>query len=323
MVEVAALTTWPREAPRSLPFHLPRTSPTAIRVPDEFAFLSALRAIATHPAAAGLADDTAILDLAAGRLILTSDTMVESVHYRPHDPADSIGWKLAAVNLSDLAAKGATPIGCLLNYALSGDAGWDRAFLDGLNAALTRFAMPLLGGDTVAMPKGAPRSLTLTAIGTAPARVPLRTGVRPGDTLWVTGTVGGAGFGPDGEPRNLARYLRPTPRLAEGQAIAPLATAMMDVSDGLLIDASRLAGASDVAIAIDLDAVPVAIPGLDPLEAAVAGDDYELLFSLPAGIVPPVAAARIGAASPGAGLTLTANGAAIPLPGRLGYRHGG
>jgi thiamine-monophosphate kinase len=296
--------------------------PYSISVPDEFAFLTALRGIATHPAAAGLADDTAVLDVAAGRLILTSDTMVEGVHYRPHDPADAIGWKLAAVNLSDLAAKGATPTGCLLNYALSGDADWDRAFLAGLNEALARFAMPLLGGDTVAMPKGAPRSLTLTAIGRAQPNVPLRTGARPGDTLWVTGAIGGAGFGPDGEPRDLARYLRPQPRIAEGQALAPLATAMMDVSDGLLIDARRLADASGIAIAIDLDAVPLALPGLDPLEAATAGDDYELLFTLPAGVAPPLAATRIGTTNTGTGLALASNGTVIPLPDKLGYSHG-
>lgn len=290
---------------------------------DEFAFLDALRAIATHPAAAGLADDTAVLDVAAGRLILTSDTMVAGVHYRPHDPADAIGWKLAAVNLSDLAAKGATPTGCLLNYALSGDAGWDRAFLDGLDQALARFAMPLLGGDTVAMPSGAPRSLTLTAIGQAQLNVPLRTGASPGDTLWVTGSIGGASFGPDGEPRDRSRFLRPQPRLAEGQALAPLATAMMDVSDGLLIDARRLAEASEVALAMDLDAVPLALPGLDAIEAATAGDDYELLFTLPAGTTPPVPATRIGVAGAGAGLTLTTGGNPVPLPERLGYRHGG
>lgn len=291
-------------------------------MPDEFAFLTALRAIATHPAAAGLADDTAVLDVAAGRLILTSDTMVAGVHYRPHDPANSIGWKLAAVNLSDLAGKGATPIGCLLNYALSGDAAWDRAFLAGLNDALTRFAMPLLGGDTVAMPVGAPRSLTLTAIGQAQPSVPLRTGAKPGDILWVTGEIGGAGFGANGEPRDLARYLRPTPRIAEGQALAPLATAMMDVSDGLLIDARRLAEASGVALTIDIESVPLALSDLDPLEAATAGDDYELLFTLPAGAAPPVPATCIGAASAGNGLTLTAGGAPVPLPGKLGYSHG-
>lgn len=291
-------------------------------MPDEFAFLAALRAIATHPAAAGLADDTAQLDVAAGRLILTSDTLVERVHFRPHDPPDSIGWKLVAANLSDLAAKGATPLGCLLNYALSGDAGWDAAFLAGLNDALTRHAMPLLGGDTVAMPHASARSFTLTAIGRAQDRIPLRTGALPGDMLWVTGSVGGAGFGADGEPRDLARYLRPSPRLAEGQALAPLATAMMDVSDGLLIDARRLAQASGVALAIDLDAVPLALPGLDPLDAATAGDDYELLFTLPIGVEPPVPATRIGVAAGGRGLTLHADGAPIPLPDRLGYRHG-
>lgn len=291
-------------------------------MPDEFAFLHALRAIATHPAAAGLADDTAVLDVASGTLILTSDTTVEGVHYRPHDPADAIGWKLAAVNLSDLAAKGAAPIGCLLNYALSGDAAWDRAFLAGLNEALTRFAMPLLGGDTVAMPKGAPRSLTLTAIGTAQSNIPLRTGAKPSDTLWVTGQIGGAGFGPDGEPRDLVRYLRPQPRVAEGQALALLATAMMDVSDGLLIDARRLAEASRVALTIDLDTVPLALPGLDPIEAATAGDDYELLFTMPAGIASPVPATRIGTAATGTGLSLISNGAPVPLPDRLGYRHG-
>ncbi len=290
-------------------------------MPDEFTFLTALRAIATHPAAAGLADDTAQLDVAAGRLILTSDTMVESVHYRPHDPPESVGWRLAAVNLSDLAAKGATPLACLLNYSLSGDAQWDRAFLDGLNQALTTYAMPLIGGDTVAMPGGAPRSLTLTAIGTAPPRVPLRSGAQPGDALWVTGTIGGAAFGTDGKPRDLARYLHPIPRIAEGQALAPGATAMMDVSDGLLIDAQRLAAASGIALTIDLDAVPLAIPG-PVLDAACAGDDYELLFTLPDGVEPPVPATRIGTARTGDGLTLTANGAPVPLPAKLGYRHG-
>lgn len=291
-------------------------------MPDEFTFLTALRAIATHPAAAGLADDTAQLDVTTGTLILTSDTMVESVHYRPHDPPQSVGWRLAAVNLSDLAAKGATPLACLLNYSLSGDADWDRAFLNGLNEALTTYAMPLIGGDTVAMLAGAPRSLTLTAIGTAPAKVPLRTGAQPGDTLWVTGTIGGAAFGADGQPRDLARYLHPVPRIAEGQALAPLATAMMDISDGLLIDAQRLAAASGVAIHINLDAIPLALPG-PVLDAACAGDDYELLFTLPDGVEPPVPATRIGTASPGNGLTLTASGAPIPLPTRLGYRHGG
>lgn len=291
-------------------------------VPDESHFLTALRTIATHPAAAGLADDTAQLNVTTGTLILTTDTMVEGVHYRSQDPAESVGWRLAAVNLSDLAAKGATPIGCLLNYSLSGDAAWDQAFLAGLNDALTRYAMPLIGGDSVAMPQGAPRSLTLTALGAAQPYVPLRTRARVGDTLWVTGTIGGAGFGPDGNPRDLPRYLRPTPRLAEGQAIAPLATAMMDISDGLLIDARRLAEASNITLNIDLATIPVALPLVDPLDASTAGDDYELLFTLPPDATPPVPATRIGTAAPGAGLTLTHSGRPIPLPDKLGYQHG-
>lgn len=291
-------------------------------MPDEFAFLTALRAIATHPAAMGLADDTAQLDVPAGRLILTSDTMVAGVHFRPHDPPDSIGWKLAAVNLSDLAAKGATPLGCMLNYALSGDGAWDAAFLAGINEALTRYAMPLLGGDTVAMPQGSARSFTLTAIGQAQASTPLRTGARPGDRLWITGSLGGAGFGTDGQPRDLARYLRPMPRLTEGQALAPLATAMMDISDGLLLDALRLAEASGMAVTLDLDAVPLAIPGLDPMAASTAGDDYELLFTLAPDAAPPVPATHIGSVSAGNGLHLLKAGQPLPLPANLGYRHG-
>src|SRR5690606_14592231 len=146
--------------------------------------------MAGDPAARGLMDDVALL----GDLVLTTDTMVEGVHYLPGDPPASLGWKLAAVNLSDLAAKGAVPVGCLLNYALSDDPAWDAAFLGGLADILGRYAMPLLGGDTVAMPAGAPRSFSLTAIGRA-ANPPSRSGARAGDALWVTGTIGDAGAG--------------------------------------------------------------------------------------------------------------------------------
>src|SRR3546814_1262530 len=116
-------------------------------------------------------------------IFLTRDTMVEGVHHLPADPPADIGWKLAAVNLSDLAAKGAKPLGCLLNYALSGDESWDAAFLEGLGEALARHAMPLLGGDTVQMPRGAPRSYSLTALGQATGPVPLRGGAKAGDRL--------------------------------------------------------------------------------------------------------------------------------------------
>ncbi len=272
-------------------------------------FLLLLRPLATGDAARGLLDDAAVL----GDLVLTHDMLVEGVHFLPGDPPGDVAWKLLAVNLSDLAAKGATPVGVLLGYPLS-DADWDAAFVAGLGEALAAFDVPLLGGDTV---KG-PRVLSLTAIGRA-AVAPARSGARAGDGLWVTGTIGRAGLGLSGNTEHLDAYRRPTPRLTEGQALAPHVHAMMDVSDGLLIDAGRMADASGLALSIDLDAVPVAG---DRMAAATAGDDYELLFAAPAGFMPPVAATRIGTFANGQGLTLHDTSGPVPLPARLGYQHG-
>src|SRR3546814_5560191 len=191
--------------------------------------------------------------------------------------SDLIGWKLAAVNLSDLAAKGARPLACLINYALQGDAAWDTAFLAGLAEALQTHGMPLIGGDTVSLPKGAPGVFTLTAIGEAPASgAPARNGAQEGDVLYVTGTVGDAGLGlalaQRGimEPASAIRaYRRPQPRLAEGRELAPIVHAMMDVSDGVLIDAARMARASGLALEIALDRLPlsedVRVSGSDEL----------------------------------------------------------
>lgn len=301
----------------------------------ESRFLTLLRLLANDPAAQGLADDVAILPVGGARLILTSDTMVEGVHYLPADPPADIGWKLAAVNLSDLAAKGARPVGCLLNYALSGDDGWDAAFLEGLGEALDRHAMPLLGGDTVKMPAASARSYSLTAIGAPGGTVPTRSGAQPGDRLYLTGPVGDAGIGlalASADPRAsgplVEAYRRPRPRLAEGALLAPHATAMMDVSDGLLIDAARMGQASGVAITIDH--IPLS-PALErargastavQIAAARAGDDYELLFTLPRGATPPVRAIPVGHVAAGSGLTLMIDGAVIPLPDTLGWEHG-
>jgi thiamine-monophosphate kinase len=278
-------------------------------VTREADFLALLRPLARDPAARGLLDDAAVL----GDLVLTHDMLVEGVHFLPDDPPADVAWKLLAVNLSDLAAKGATPVGVLLGYPL-GDGEWDRAFVHGLGEALAAFEVPLLGGDTV---KG-PRVLSLTAIGRS-AVAPSRSGARPGDGLWVTGVIGRAGLGLHGDPDHLAAYRRPTPRLAEGQALAPHVHAMMDVSDGLLIDAQRMADASGLALAIDLDAVPVAG---DRLTAITAGDDYELLFAAPAGFVPPIPATRIATFANGQGLTLHDAKGPVPLPERLGWQHG-
>ncbi len=272
-------------------------------------FLALIRPLATHPAARGLLDDAAVL----GDLVLTHDVLVEGVHFLPDDPAEDVAWKLVAVNLSDLAAKGATPLGVLLGYPL-GDDGWDRAFARGLGDVLAHFDVALLGGDTV---KG-PRVLSLTAIGRSP-HAPARSGAQIGDALWVTGVVGRSGLGLRADPDHLDAYRRPVPRLAEGQALASIVHAMMDVSDGLLIDAERMAAASGLAVTIDLDAVPVVG---ERMAAVTAGDDYELLFALPGGMAPPVAATRIGVFRQGRGLTLHDMAGPVRLPGRLGWQHG-
>ncbi|WP_298401773.1 thiamine-phosphate kinase [Sphingobium sp.] len=300
----------------------------------ESRFLTLLRLLAHDPAAQGLMDDVAVLPVGDSRLILTSDTMVEGVHYLPTDPPADIGWKLAAVNLSDLAAKGARPVGCLLNYALSGDESWDEAFIAGLGDALDRHAMPLLGGDTVKMPAGSARSYSLTAIGEATGIVPTRIGAQPGDLLYVTGPVGDAGVGlalasadPAASGPLVDAYRRPRPRIAEGALIAAVATAMMDLSDGLLIDAARMAQASGVAVTIDHIPLSRALERARGASVAVqiaaarAGDDYELLFALPRGKTPPVRAIPVGHVAEGAGLTLMIDGAVMPLPDRLGWEH--
>ncbi|CAN5345021.1 thiamine-phosphate kinase [soil metagenome] len=294
-----------------------------------------LRPLATDPAARGLLDDSAHLPGgASGTLIVTTDTIVEGVHFLSSDPAGDVAGKLLAVNLSDLAAKGATPIGALLNYPLTDDA-WDAAFVAGLGIALAELGCPLIGGDTVALPQGAPRVLTLTALGTSPA-APVRSGAQAGDALYVLGAIGDAGAGlaiARGEPGPaalLAAYRRPRPLLAEGQALAPHVTAMMDVSDGLLIDAERMASASGLAVTIDLAAIPLS-PELiahsgdsraTRLSAATAGDDYALLFAAPTETTLPIPAIRIGGFGPGSGLTLHDGGRPLPLPDRLGFQHG-
>lgn len=313
---------------------------------SELDFITSLRAIATHPAARGLTDDAAVLEFGSTNLILTHDMIVEGVHFLSADPPEDVAWKLVAVNLSDLAAKGARPVGLLMGYSLCGDTSWDAAFARGLADAIGAFGAPLLGGDTVSVLPGTPRSLGLTAIGRSEGAVPSRAGARPGDTLWVSGSIGDAGaglrvaLGEIAGPETLvARYRRPQPRLALGQALAPLVGAMMDVSDGLLIDAGRMAQASGLALAVDLAEVPLSRAYAEAcgegrrarLDAAIAGDDYELLFALPADHADAahamaerlgVAIVSVGTFSQGSGLRLTDGGADLPLPARLGWEHG-
>ncbi|MEK6636550.1 MAG: thiamine-phosphate kinase [Pseudomonadota bacterium] len=300
----------------------------------ELGFIDLLRGFATHPAARGLNDDTAVLEIGGARLILTHDTLVEGVHYLHSDPPESVAWKLLAVNLSDLAAKGGSPRGAMMSYTLCGDADWDARFAAGLGAAFAHFDVPLLGGDTVSAPS---RVLGLTVIGEANGPVPMRSGAHPGDALFVTGVIGDAGLGLEiaqglqGDATLLAAYRTPQPQLGAGALLAPVVTAMMDVSDGLLIDAGRLAAASRLCAMIDLDAVPLSAPFRQyagetreaRLHAVAAGDDYQLLFTSALPLPPlPVPVTRIGKMIVGEGLILTDQEGSVPLPEKLGWLHG-
>jgi thiamine-monophosphate kinase len=301
---------------------------------SELDFLARLRTIATAPGARGLLDDAAVLDVGGTSLVLTHDTLVEGVHFLPSDPAGDVAWKLVAVNLSDLAAKGARPLGALLSYTLRNDPAWDAAFIDGLRDAMQAFELPLLGGDTVAAGE---RVLGLSMFGEASGPVPSRGGARPGDALFVTGTIGDAALGlalaragDASFPALIQCYRRPVPQIGAGRILAPMVGAMMDVSDGLLIDASRLAAASGCAAMIDLDAVPLsadalALGGSDRaarLAAATGGDDYQLLFATFRPLPPlPCPVTRIGQMVSGSGLRLHDAGGDVPLPDRLGWLH--
>jgi len=307
-----------------------------------------LAPIATHPAARGLTDDAAVLVPPLGRdIVLTHDMLAEGVHFLGDEPPEDIAHKLVAVNLSDLAAMGARPLGVLLGLGLSArqDDAWLAAFTAGLGEACTCWSVPLLGGDTIA---GLDRLvLALTAIGqVAPGAALSRSGARAGDDLWVTGNIGDAMLGlavargghadaaPEVRAALFARYRRPEPRLAFGAALAGIASACMDVSDGLLIDAQRLAEASGIAITVDLARLPVSRAAeaiaAAPIVLATGGDDYELLFAAPQGNSHAVADAarrtrtrvtRIGTISTGAGLTVRDASGADVTPGRLGWEH--
>jgi thiamine-monophosphate kinase len=309
---------------------------------NEAEVIARLRGIATAPEARGLLDDVAVLD----GLVITHDTIAEGVHFLSSDPPASVGWKLVAVNLSDLAAKGATPAGALLSLTLSGDGAWESLFLDGIEAACESYALPLIGGDTLSIPAAAPRVLGMTAIGRAGERVPHRGGGKVGDGLWIVGTLGdsAAGLAQLLDDRHAIGtlvdiYRRPIPQLGAGQAIAPLADAMMDVSDGLLLDARRMADASGCATLIELDLIPLSDEFIaakgdsrdSRLFAATGGDDYALLAALPADFDPATLSlprgttmARIGSLKAGApSIIVTDHGQPVPLPEKLGFEHQG
>jgi thiamine-monophosphate kinase len=282
-------------------------------LPAEFALIARHFRPLAGPGALDLRDDAALLAPPAGReLVLTVDAMIGSVHFLPDDPPDLVGRKLLRVNLSDLAAKGAVPLGYLMTVAAPRDTPdeWFARFAAGLAQDQHEFNVTLLGGDTTSTP--GPVALSLTIIGhVAPGTMVRRTGAQPGDGIWVTGTIGDGALGlaaaqgrltdPSGHLRN--RYLLPQPRV--GLAIAGVASAGMDVSDGLVQDLGHLCRAGDLAAEIDAALLPLSPParqaGSDWLPTILTGgDDYELLLA-----VPPDREAALRDAALAAGIAVT------------------
>lgn len=267
-------------------------------LPPEFSLIARHFRPLAGPGARDLADDVALVAPPAGRdLVITADAMVAGVHFLPDDPPDQVGQKLLRVNLSDLAGKGAIPLGYLLTVAAprGTDDAWFGAFAQGLAQDQPRFGITLLGGDTTST--SGPVTLSLTAIGHAPAgRVPCRTGAAPDDEVWVTGTIGDGALGlqaalgrlTDPTGHLLRRYRLPEPRL--GLPVWEFASASMDVSDGLVQDLEHICRASGVSAEIDALAVPRSAAARQAGEAwlitcLTGGDDYELLFAVPPGRV--------------------------------------
>jgi thiamine-monophosphate kinase len=291
-----------------------RDNPAAM---NEAQFIAGLRKLALHPGARGLEDDCAVIRIGGESLILTTDMMAEGTHYLPDADMADVAWKLVAMNLSDLASKGAEPIGLLLGHSLGRG---DARFLAGLSEALDAFGVPLLGGDTIAATGAS--TLCITALGRAThVPVPSRQGALAGDKIYVTGTLGRAMLGFEGLVQHADAFNRPVPRLAEGRALAPLVTAMMDVSDGLLLDCWRIAEASSATLKLDSTAIPVADQArLD--ECVRWGDDYELLFTAPADATLPVPATRIGTVLEQGRTPLIFGETPIQSSANLGYCHG-
>ena len=279
----------------------------------EFDLIARIRArVATRAdVVLGIGDDAALLAPPPGRqLVVTADTLNDGVHFpRGTSPAD-IGWKALAVNLSDLASMGAEPAWCTLSLSLpQSDPAWIEGFLDGFLDLAGQHDIALVGGDTT---RG-PLSIAVTAMGLVePGRALRRDGARVGDEVWVTGTLGDAAGGlalldREPVPALRARLDRPTPRVAAGRALAGIATACVDVSDGLLADLGHVCARSHVAARIDVDALPASAALMEVIgEAdrialqASGGDDYELCFTAPAD-----AGADIGAVSAQFGLRIT------------------
>lgn len=322
------------------------------KAPAEFALIArAFAPLATQPGAFGLRDDAAIVPHKTGRdLVVTKDAIVEGVHFLSEDRPDLVARKLLRVNLSDLAAKGARPFGYLLAAAFpkSAPAAYATSFARGLAKDQATYGLSLFGGDTVATP--GPTMFVCTMFGYAPrGRMVRRSGAKPGDDVWVTGTLGdsGAGLallrkqttarGPDAEWLK-GRYRLPDPPVAFGCDASPLMSAALDVSDGLAQDAGHLARESGVKLTLQAQSLPLSPKyrrvfgdSLDAiLAAATAGDDYQIVFTAPPRRRTAIEAlarkhilrvSRIGVAGPGRGVVIVNDQGRAVTVHKTGYTH--
>ena len=265
-------------------------------LPAEFSLITRHFRPLAGPGALELRDDAALLTPPLGRqLVLTADAMVAGVHFLPDDPPDLVARKLLRVNLSDLAAKGAVPLSYLMTVSAPKDTpdSWFAGFAVGLARDQATYGVTLLGGDTTSTP--GPVSLSLTIIGhVAPGTAVHRFGAGAGDEVWVTGTIGDGALGlavaqgrlTDPTGFLLDRYRLPQPRV--GFELAGIASAGMDVSDGLVQDLGHICAASGLAAEIAVDDIPLSdaarSAGPDWLTTCLTGgDDYELLLAVPPG----------------------------------------
>ena len=298
------------------------------------------RPLATHPGAFGLVDDAAAIAPPVGcDIVLKADAIIGGVHFFPDDPADLVAKKALRVNLSDLAAKGADPLGFLLSLALPAgtDDAWLALFASGLGADAERYNCPLFGGDTDRTP--GPIMISIAAFGAVPhGKMVRRSGAKPGDRIVVTGTIGDASLGlamrrdPVAHERwrldrlarehLTARYLVPEPRNAIAHVLRDHASAAMDISDGLAGDLAKLCRASGVAAEIEVEKVPLS----DGARTALAveptliepiltgGDDYEVLATVAAGKL-----AALQRAASAAGVTVTEIGSVVEGDGQARF----
>ncbi|HWA68571.1 MAG TPA: thiamine-phosphate kinase [Rhizomicrobium sp.] len=305
---------------------------------DEFGLIARYFAPLAGEGAFGLTDDAALLASREGQdLVVTTDAIAEGVDFFGFDPAFSIAQKALRVNLSDLAAKGVVPAHYLLNLSLphSVTPDWLAGFADGLARDQTEFGVSLLGGDTAAT-DGA-LAISITAFGFVPRGMMVRrSGARMGDHVYVTGSIGDSGGGLaifrrekhmlDDADRDalIARYRVPQPPVEFAARLRAIASAGVDVSDGLIADLGHIAAASKVRIAVEGERVPLSGPlkalwGADTLLRAVgAGDDYQVAFTAAPGLDGPFT--RIGHVEAGAGVRLTLDGRDVAVP-KPGYRH--